>query len=941
MSKMCENGSKCDFGKDYSTKESCGNNNFTNTQTRLSSAFRHISLYTLAIALFVFMLIITMSQVFAIQDLMALQGNVNNNGLPIATGNLTVTIWDSSTGGSLLYDSSTDYNNAIVAGKFDIMLGDGSQNLVLEYGRFYYMDMSVNGQDLDFNGTERRIFQSTIGNVNASYIQNANWLSVNDQRFNETTLINNVNTTANIQNLGFNTTVQLDGKYYSSANPLGFVNSSGLAFYNETTLINNVNTTGNIQNLGFNTTIQLSSLYLGVNDQRFNSSSRIDLLNVTKLNVTDQRFNETTLITNVNTTGNIQFLGFNTTVQLSNLFYSLTNPLAFINASGIVSAVGNWSLDKSSYNTTSQLNTLYLGIADQRFNESGRVDLLNSSKLNISDQRFNETTLITNVNTSGNIQSLGFNTTTQLDGRYYSSANPLGFVNSSGLALYNETTLITNVNTTGNIQNLGFNTTVQLDGRYYSSANPLGFVNSSGLALYNETTLIVNVNTSGNIQSLGFNTTVQLDGRYYSSVNPLGFVNSSGLALYNETTLITNVNTTGNIKILGFNTTTELNTLYYALTNPLGFVNITGIVSAVGNWSLDKSSYNTTSQLTTLFLGLTDQRFNETTLANNVNTTGNIQSLGFNTTTQLNTLYLGIADQRFNESSRVDLLNSTKLNITDQRFNETTLANNVNTSGNIQNLGFNTTTQLNTLYLGIADQRFNESSRVDLLNSTKLNITDQRFNETTLANNVNTSGNIQNLGFNTTTQLDTRFVNVNDEINVTNINATNSPVIGQTLTYAGSNDKFEWIDTAEINYTDTLVSTTSATAFSIIRNLTHVLNNASTYLIECRFITYSAALGTGEQLQINTTGTPTKVTWVYNTQVSATTRTSFQGVNVNTNILADTGGNTANIRDVGLVTGYVITAANPSVVTYELRSDAAGSAANVDAGSFCQYTKVK
>jgi len=88
------------------------------------------------------------------------------------------------------------------------------------------------------------------------------------------------------------------------------------------------------------------------------------------------------------------------------------------------------------------------------------------------------------------------------------------------------------------------------------------------------------------------------------------------------------------------------------------------------------------------FLNATDQRYNDTTLINAVNTTANIQGLGFNTTAQLNGLYLGVGDQR---------------------YNDTVLINAVNTTVNIQGLGFNTTAQLNNVYLGIYDQRYNDT----------------------------------------------------------------------------------------------------------------------------------------------------------------------------------------------------------------------------------------
>lgn len=69
---------------------------------------------------------------------------------------------------------------------------------------------------------------------------------------------------------------------------------------------------------------------------------------------------------------------YNTTNQLYSYFYDISNPAGFYNSttiptyaliSNLVSYVGNWSLDKPNYNTTSQLNTLYAPINWNPFNQ--------------------------------------------------------------------------------------------------------------------------------------------------------------------------------------------------------------------------------------------------------------------------------------------------------------------------------------------------------------------------------------------------------------------------------------------------------------------------------------------------------------------------------------------------------------------------------------------
>lgn len=86
-----------------------------------------------------------------------------------------------------------------------------------------------------FNLTANTIF----GFINSSYIQNPYWLNTTDQRYNDTALINTVNTSSNIKSLGFNLTTELktyfDSLYYSITNPLNFVNTTYLLanYYNK------------------------------------------------------------------------------------------------------------------------------------------------------------------------------------------------------------------------------------------------------------------------------------------------------------------------------------------------------------------------------------------------------------------------------------------------------------------------------------------------------------------------------------------------------------------------------------------------------------------------------------------------------------------------------------------------------------------------------------
>jgi len=98
--------------------------------------------------------------------------------------------------------------------------------------------------------------------------------------------------------------------------------------------------------------------------------------------------------------------------------------------------------------------------------------------------------------------------------------------------------------------------------------------------------------------------------------------------------------------------------------------------------------------------------------------TGDIVSLGNINATKFHedgisliSKYLGISDQRYNETSWVNL---NFLQLTDQRYNETIWVD-IN-------------------FLRLTDMRFNETDKIDSLNITKLDKTDQRYNETTYVN---------------------------------------------------------------------------------------------------------------------------------------------------------------------------------------------------------------
>ena len=124
-----------------------------------------------AIIALAFFVIFFASYSFAVAQLMALHGKATDSGSNISSGNLRVFIYDDPASGNLVYDSGDDFNGTILNGILDVMLGSGEVELDLNYGGYYYLDLQVDGSDLDFNGSERQKFEASRGKIYGSALQ--------------------------------------------------------------------------------------------------------------------------------------------------------------------------------------------------------------------------------------------------------------------------------------------------------------------------------------------------------------------------------------------------------------------------------------------------------------------------------------------------------------------------------------------------------------------------------------------------------------------------------------------------------------------------------------------------------------------------------------------------------------------------------------------------
>jgi len=113
---------------------------------------------------FLFCLLL-LTPVFGVVDLFPLSGSVDYDGESMVGGDLRVYVFDDPVAGNLVYDSGSDFDGLVVNGSYDVVLGSGSVELGLNHSYTYYLDLEVNGTDLDFSGSERSVFQAPVGDL--------------------------------------------------------------------------------------------------------------------------------------------------------------------------------------------------------------------------------------------------------------------------------------------------------------------------------------------------------------------------------------------------------------------------------------------------------------------------------------------------------------------------------------------------------------------------------------------------------------------------------------------------------------------------------------------------------------------------------------------------------------------------------------------------------
>lgn len=94
---------------------------------------------------------------------------INKTSGSTINGDLAVLVYDAATGGSLIYNET--FANAIANGSWNVMLGENASNpLNLEFGKIYYKDYLIAGEDANFTNltggqVDRQFFYSPLGDI--------------------------------------------------------------------------------------------------------------------------------------------------------------------------------------------------------------------------------------------------------------------------------------------------------------------------------------------------------------------------------------------------------------------------------------------------------------------------------------------------------------------------------------------------------------------------------------------------------------------------------------------------------------------------------------------------------------------------------------------------------------------------------------------------------
>ena len=340
---------------------------------------------------FIFVSIFLLQMTSAV--LMSDQGtDVKNksSGQLLSIGNLSINIYDNETGGTLIYQSNT--SNGIANGSWNLMISP-----TLEFGKYYWKDYAINGEDLDFDGNERIKFQSPLGLINNVSFINFSLISSCQAGYSIRLIYANGSVECEADDTGNGTSSDLINYALKnqSENFAGDVNVSGnvtttkygffgwlgsLASRITKLFVQDIDVSGNV-NVSGNVT---ASYFIG------NGSLLTGITSSSTYNATYHNY----VIANISNNTNCWQGNCNISY-----FYPYSNPLGFVTSAGTDSWAGNYTL---YYNKTQIDNNLSLYVSSSSlYSNLSNYLLANGSRVltgNLNLGGFN----ITNV---GNITS--------------------------------------------------------------------------------------------------------------------------------------------------------------------------------------------------------------------------------------------------------------------------------------------------------------------------------------------------------------------------------------------------------------------------------------------------------------------------------------------------------------------------------------------------------
>jgi len=686
----------------------------------------------------------------------------------VATGNLTelanltISIYDASTEGNLIFQQN--FSDAIINGSWNVMI-----NPNLEYGKSYYKDYNINEEDLDFDGNERLQFQSSVGGIN-----NVSFINFS--------LIDSCSAGSSIRLIYGNGSVECETDDNSGTTDLtnyalknqsetfsGNITTSQTGFFGWLgSLVSRV-TKLFVQDIDFNGTINGSgnivttenvtaSYFIGDGSQLTNlpAGSESDPIFIAenstlwnainnKLAETDQKYNETTLILSVNTTSNIMSLDFYNKSEVDSLISGVSGGNLSFNQSLTdtlyASIIWGYNQTQPAIDYVDAQGFITSGIEN---NTAGWI--LNFTKI-YSDDWSNVTI------TESQISDLGSYLTEESDPLFTAENASLW---AEAKNKYNATYAQWSYNQTTPAIEYANNINTTLSSRIDGiSGGNSSFNQSLTDSLYSGIEWDYNQTTPANA--------------YTDSVN-------ASTASWIESVFA---------KIVDVFTKSEIQEQYYNKSDVYNKTETDNLIPDVTNY-YTKSEVDTNLSY---YLLLTDERYNETDYIDNLIADYYNKSYVYNTT-EVDALIPDVSN--YYTKAEVDNNFTLYLLLTDQRFNETTLINNlissVNATANIQALGFYNQTEVDSLITNLNETDLvltvnsslwsyinaNEASWLSTYNETYAN---WAYNQTAPANAytdmqinaINTTANIDSLGY-----LNKSGTNANQNINISPYNITTS-----------------------------------------------------------------------------------------------------------------------------------------------------------------------